>query len=111
MSEIIKFVPEKNFEKEVLNCDTPVVVDFWAPWCGPCKIYGPIFEAVAEELKDKVKFVKVDVDESPILNEKYKIRSIPTTIYFDDGEAKASKAGALTKPHLKDFIEATMLGQ
>ncbi|MEM3373935.1 MAG: thioredoxin [Candidatus Woesearchaeota archaeon] len=94
----------ENFESEVLKSDKPVIVDFWAPWCGPCRILGPRFEELSKEMTD-VKFCKVNVDENQDLAEKYNIMSIPTLVLFDKGQVKGNIIGAMSKDSLKEKIK------
>lgn len=99
MAEII--LTDANFETEVLQSDLPVLVDFWATWCGPCMMLAPIIEELTQELNGKVKVCKVNVDEQPLLATRFKIVSIPTVLLFEKGEIKASSLGYLTKDQLK----------
>ena len=94
-----------NFDAEVINSDVPVLVDFWAPWCGPCKMIGPIVEELAGEFEGKAKVGKVNVDNNQDLAAKFGIRGIPTLIMFKGGNAEATKVGALSKTQLTDFIK------
>lgn len=93
-----------NFDSDVLNSDTPVVVDFWAEWCGPCKMIAPSLEEISTEMGDKVKIAKVNMDENPDLAAKYGIRSIPTLLMFKEGEPVAIQVGAAPKNKLSDWI-------
>ncbi len=97
-------VTKQNFEKEVLQSEQPVLLDFWAPWCGPCRMVGPVVEELSEECTD-VKFAKVNVDEETELAEEYRIMSIPTLILFKNGEVAKRVTGARGKAELKDWIE------
>jgi thioredoxin 1 len=90
----VEEVNDANFETEVLGSETPVVVDFWAPWCGPCKLVEPIFEELAGEEADRVRFVKLNVDENFVTASRYNVLSIPTAILFENGEAKETVVGA-----------------
>lgn len=98
-------VNNDNFEKEVLQSEKPVLVDFWAPWCGPCKMMGPILDEVAEEVTD-VKVCKLNTDEANEVAAKYKIMSIPTLMLFENGEKKSVSVGAISKADVKKFIGA-----
>jgi thioredoxin 1 len=100
-------VSDDNFETDVLGASGPVVVDFWAEWCGPCKMIGPQLEELSEEMAGKVKFVKLNVDENQQTAIKYGVRSIPTLILFKDGEAVDIKVGAGAKSDLQNWIEKT----
>jgi thioredoxin 1 len=104
----VKDVTETDFDSEVLNSKVPVVVDLWAEWCGPCRLYSPIVDQVAEEMTGKVKFVKVNVDNNPKLQEKYGVMSIPTTLLIVGGKLKAANIGAVPKDTLKKWIERNM---
>lgn len=95
-----------NFDSDVINSDTPVVVDFWAEWCGPCKMIAPSLEEIADEMGDKVKIAKVNMDENPDLAAKYGIRSIPTLLMFKGGEPVAIQVGAAPKNKLSDWISS-----
>lgn len=98
-------VNNKNFKEEVLESNVPVVIDFFAEWCGPCKMFGPIFESVAEDYEDKVKFVKVNIDESPEIAEKYFVMSIPTLKFIDNAEVKGSFVGAMAPDELEEWVD------
>lgn len=97
-------VNDNNFEEVVLKSSKPVLVDFWAPWCGPCKQLGPIIDSVAEEMKDQLDVVKCNVDDSPEAPSKYMVRGIPALIIFKDGEIVDTKVGSLPKPKLIEWI-------
>ena len=104
MSDNITHVTDASFESEVLNSDLPVLVDFWAEWCGPCKMIAPVLDELAGELEGKLKICKVDVDANPDIPPKFGIRGIPTLILFKDGNAEATKVGALSKTQLTEFV-------
>ena len=95
----------ENFEEEVLKSEKPVLVDFWASWCGPCKMIAPIFEELAEEYKDEVKIGKVNVDEQASLAAKFRVTSIPTLILFKNGEITKSSVGFCSKSELEEMIK------
>jgi thioredoxin 1 len=97
---------DENFEEEVLKSDTPVVVDFWAPWCGPCRVLGPVIEELADDFKGQVKVGKLNVDDSPRTAQQFAIRSIPTVLFLNDGEVVDSVVGALPKPALAEKFTA-----
>lgn len=97
-------VTDATFENDVINSDTPVVVDFWAEWCGPCKMIGPSLEELSDEMGDKVKIVKLNIDENNETAIKYGVRSIPTLIMFKGGEAVDMKVGAAPKGDLNKWI-------
>jgi len=104
MSEQIVHVNDSNFDEEVLNSEIPVLVDFWAEWCGPCKMIAPVLDELAEEFDGRLKICKVDVDANPDIPPKFGIRGIPTLIVFKGGNAEATKVGALSKTQLTEFI-------
>ena len=101
-------VTDATFEEEVLKSDKPVVLDFWAPWCGPCKQIGPSLEEISDEMKDKITVAKVNIDENPVTPTKYGVRGIPTMLVFKGGEAAATKVGAISKPAIVEWIEESM---
>jgi thioredoxin 1 len=103
MAEII--ITKENFENEVLNSDKPVLVDFWAQWCGPCRMLGPIIEEIANDYEGKVKVGKVNVDEQPNLASKYGIASIPTVIVFKNGKPEKTLVGLRSKNEIENMIK------
>ncbi|MGV6989671.1 thioredoxin [Testudinibacter sp. P80/BLE/0925] len=104
MSEVVH-ATDASFESEVLQSSLPVVLDFWAPWCGPCKMIAPILDEVAVELDGKVKVVKINVDENQQVAAKFGVRSIPTLVVFKEGKPAATQVGALPKNQLISLIE------
>ena len=100
----IKNLSLDNFDNEISSSNVPVLVDFWAEWCGPCKMLGPILEEISEDLKDKLQVVKVNLDENQDLAMKYSIRSIPTLLLFKEGELIDTKVGLLPKSDLVEWI-------
>ncbi len=106
MSESLSHVTDATFEAEVMQSKLPVLVDFWAEWCGPCRALGPILEEVAQSHGSKVKIVKINIDESPETPSHYGVMSIPTLILFKNGNVEATKVGLLSKSQLIAFIES-----
>ena len=108
MSENIVIATDDSFATEVLQSTVPVLVDFWASWCGPCRMLASIIEVAAKEFSNKVKIVKVNVDENGKTALDYNIRGIPTLVLFKDGKIVATKTGMLTQPQLADFININL---
>ncbi len=108
MSDAIVYVTDASFEEEVLNAEGPVLVDFWAEWCGPCKMIAPVLDELAEDYAGKLKITKVDVDGNKETPAKFNIRGIPTLMIFKGGNAEATKVGALSKAQLVEFIDANL---
>ncbi len=108
MSEKIIALSDEKFEADVINASGPVLVDFWAEWCGPCKMIAPILDEIAQEYEGKITIGKLNVDENNETPPKYGIRGIPTLLLFKDGGVAATKVGALSKTQLKEFIEDNM---
>ena len=101
-------VSDDSFETEVLKSETPVLVDFWAEWCGPCKTIGPALEEIAGEMGERVTIAKVNIDDNPGVPMKYGVRGIPTLILFKDGQVAATKIGALPKNALHQWVESVL---
>ncbi len=108
MSENITHVTDATFSDDVLKSETPVLVDFWAEWCGPCKMIAPVLEEVAVSHAGKIKIAKVDVDDNREVAAKYGIRGIPTLLLFKNGELAAQKVGALSKAQLTAFVDSNV---
>ncbi len=108
MSNNIVYLTDDTFEEEVINSDSPVLVDYWADWCGPCKMIAPILDEIAGEYADKVKIAKLNIDENPATPPKYGIRGIPTLMLFKGGNVEATKVGAVSKSQLTAFIDSNI---
>ena len=104
-------VNDQNFESEVLKCDVPVVVDFWASWCGPCRMIAPVTEKLSGEYADRVKFCKLNVDENPEMARKYQVMSIPLLLFFEGGQQVDSVLGAVPENFLRPKVEALLTGK
>ena len=103
-----KAISDASFHEDVISADKPVLVDFWAEWCGPCKMIGPALEEISDELADKVTITKINIDEHPDAPGRYGVRSIPTMILFKNGEPAATKVGAAPKSALKGWLESEL---
>ena len=108
MSDIIVHVTDDTFEDEVLKAGAPVLVDYWADWCGPCKMIAPVLDEIADEYNGKIKIAKLNIDENPNTPPRYGIRGIPTLMLFKEGEVEATKVGAVSKSQLTAFIDSNL---
>lgn len=108
MSQFIKNVSDASFSEDVLNSDQPVLVDYWAAWCGPCKAIAPILDEVAEQYAGRVTIAKLNVDDNPETASKFGIRGIPTLMLFKNGQPTETKVGAITKTQLQDFLDNSL---
>ncbi|HTR76859.1 MAG TPA: thioredoxin TrxA [Gemmatimonadaceae bacterium] len=108
MSEKIKHTTDATFESDVLKSGNPVLVDFWAEWCGPCKMFAPVLDEVARTYEGRLTVAKLDIDANPATPGKYGIRGIPTVILYKDGQVHAQKVGALTKSQLTAFLDSNL---
>lgn len=105
MTDNVTHVSDSSFETEVINAGKPMLVDYWAEWCGPCKMIDPVLKEIAAEYDDRIGIAKVNIDENPQIAQQFKIRSIPTLMLFKDGKVQGTKIGAATKGVLKEFID------
>ncbi len=109
MAETVKHINDTEFETQVINSPLPVVVDFWAPWCGPCRMIAPVIEELAEEYKGKVVFAKLNTDENPVVPNRYGIMSIPTLLFFKNGKLVDRSVGLKTKSALSKLVNEKLL--
>ena len=107
-SDLIKHISDASFEADVLQSDLPVLVDYWAEWCGPCKSIAPILEEVAKDYEGRLKIAKINVDENQAVPAKFGIRGIPTLMLFKNGNVEATKVGALSKSQLTAFLDSNI---
>lgn len=108
MSEKITHTSDSDFDSDVLKSDLPVLVDYWAEWCGPCKMIAPVLDDIADEYDGKLRIVKLNIDENPQTPPKFGIRGIPTLMLFKNGAVEATKVGAMSKSQLAAFIETNL---
>tara|TARA_B100000809_G_C14922816_1_gene454008 strand:- start:197 stop:523 length:327 start_codon:yes stop_codon:yes gene_type:complete len=108
MSNSISHLTDETFEKEVLQSNIPVLVDYWAEWCGPCKMIAPILDSLADEYAGKLKISKLNIDDNQQVPQKYGVRGIPTLMIFKNGNVEATKVGALSKSQLTAFIDSNL---
>ncbi len=108
MSDKIVHTSDSSFEKDVLQSDKPVLLDFWAEWCGPCKMIAPLLDEAADTYADRLSVIKMNIDENPNTPQKFGIRSIPTLMLFKDGSVHAQKLGAMSKSQLDEFLESNL---
>ncbi len=108
MSDSVLHVTDSEFNETVLQATGPVLVDYWAEWCGPCKMIAPVLDAIAEEYKGRLTVVKLNIDDNPQAPQHYGVRGIPTLMLFKDGDVEATKVGALTKSELIKFLDSNI---
>jgi thioredoxin 1 len=108
VSDKIVHVTDDDFENEVLQSNAPVLVDYWAEWCGPCKMIAPVLDEIADEYNGRIKVAKLNIDDNPNTPPRYGIRGIPTLMLFKDGEVEATKVGAVSKSQLTAFIDSNI---
>lgn len=108
MSDKIVYVTDDTFEQEIIKAEGPVLVDYWAEWCGPCKMIAPILDEIAEEYSGRLKVAKLNIDENPNTPPKFGIRGIPTLMLFKNGNVEATKVGAVSKSQLSAFIDSNL---
>ncbi|GFO71866.1 thioredoxin 1 [Bathymodiolus japonicus methanotrophic gill symbiont] len=108
MSDSVLHVTDSNFDELVLKADAPVLVDYWAEWCGPCKMIAPVLDEISAEYSGKITVAKLNIDDNPATPSHYGVRGIPTLMLFKDGDVEATKVGALTKSQLTQFIDGNI---
>ena len=108
MAEHIVHISDESFEEEVLQSEQPVLIDYWAEWCGPCKMIAPVLDEIATEYSDRLKVVKLNIDDNPQTPPKYGIRGIPTLMVFKNGQVEATKVGAVSKAQLTAFLDVSL---
>mgnify|MGYP003313969711 FL=1 len=108
MAEHIVHISDESFEEEVLQSERPVLIDYWAEWCGPCKMIAPVLDEIATEYSDRLKVVKLNIDDNPQTPPKYGIRGIPTLMIFKNGQVEATKVGAVSKAQLSAFLDDSL---
>ncbi len=108
MSDKIIHVTDSSFEEEVLKSDKPVILDYWAEWCGPCRMIAPILDEIADEYSERITVAKINIDDNQETPQKYAVRGIPTLMIFKEGEVAATKVGAVSKSQLSAFIDSTL---
>jgi len=108
MAEHIVHISDESFEEEVLQSERPVLIDYWAEWCGPCKMIAPVLDEIANEYSDRLKVVKLNIDDNPQTPPKYGIRGIPTLMVFKNGQVEATKVGAVSKAQLTAFLDDSL---
>ena len=108
MAEHIVHISDESFEEEVLQSERPVLIDYWAEWCGPCKMIAPVLDEIANEYSDRLKVVKLNIDDNPQTPPKYGIRGIPTLMVFKNGQVEATKVGTVSKAQLTAFLDQNL---
>ncbi len=108
MSDTVLHVTDADFNETVIKSDTPVLVDYWAEWCGPCKMIAPVLDEIATEYAGKLSVAKLNIDDNPATPQSYGVRGIPTLMIFKEGEVEATKVGALSKSQLAEFIDSNL---